>query len=136
MDMQNELLMKANRSIIRCIEKVLPRSKYEYRVIYYGRSIEVLSKNRLEDTRLYIRVVNLGNRIAVDLSNMDFDPKIQHKGKFTCIVDGLKHSRSVKEIWVNSVLTTEMHNACRKCGMTYAEELMGYKYVSDQINRQ
>lgn len=125
--MNNLIDMRPCNAAIRAISNVLPKSKYEYRIVYSGKSIEILSKSDIEDTRIYIRVVTLTNGYAIDLANIDLDPSIQHKGVFTSIVNNLKKSRILTEIWVSSVLTPEMHNACKKLGMTPDSVIMGYK---------
>lgn len=127
--------------LINKISKYLPKRDYAYMPVYGGRSLEIVSKaslkedyqgDRIDETRFYIRIVLLGaNRYAVDMSNITLDPSKRGKGLFRTIITDLKNSRKpgVCEIWVSSVLTSEMHRACRALGMDRCESISGYKYI-------
>lgn len=120
---------KASNSVVRLISEILTKSTFNFYLPYNGRSIEIVSKDPNNDTRLYIRIVYIGRGFAVDLSNISFDKSMQHKGYFTAIVNKLKKSRSICEIWVSSVLTPEMHSACKKLNFTVSNDISGYKYI-------
>lgn len=121
---------RATNSVVRLISQILPKDAYNYFLPYSGRSIEIVSKNEYDDTRLYIRIIYIGGtRYGVDLSNINLATGMRHRGYFTQIVNKLKTSRSICEIWVSSVLTDEMHQACRKLGFKVADEIQGYKYI-------
>lgn len=115
--------------VIRTISKTLPKSRYSYMQVYNGKSIEILSKDESEYTRIYLRVIYINNRFALDIANISLDERIQRHGIFTKIVSDLKRSRSLSEIWVSSVLTPEMHSACKKNNMIYSEPIEGYKFI-------
>ena len=120
---------KACNSAIRQISKVLPKKNYRYYIPYRARAIEITSNDSSEETRVYLRIVLTNGGCAVDISNIDLDEKIRHKGIFTSMINELKKSKSLKEIWVSSVLTDEMHLACKKLNMQYNENIMGYKII-------
>lgn len=119
---------KASDSVIRIISKILPKSKYKYIDSYNGRSITIRPKlDENDETYLYIRITYTERGFIADMTNIVLDISIQHKGIFSMIVKELQKSRSINGIWVSSVITDEMHNACRKLGMHYTERISGYE---------
>lgn len=118
---------KASDSIIRAIKQILGNEHYVYQKVYSGKSILITSKYPENETRIYIRVVYTDYGFAADISNITLNPDIQHKGIFTSIVNKLKNSKSINQIWVSSVLTPAMHKACKKLHMRYDESIQGYK---------
>ena len=118
---------KATDSLIRIISKSLDKEHYKYNILYSGRSLEIVSKSTSEYTRLYIRITYIGDGFAVDISSIEFDDSLRHKGLFTKIVTDLKRSRTIRELWVSSILTPEMWAACKKLGFRQAPEICGCK---------
>lgn len=117
--------------LITKIEKYLPKRHYSYYVVYSGKSLEVTSKDVENSTRLYIRIITLGNNAyAVDMSNISLDPNMQHRGLFTNLMTDLMRTKKepLKELWVSSVMTPQMHNACKKLRMNYCKDIGGYKW--------
>lgn len=109
------------------ISRVLSKRKYRYLICYSGKSIEITSKSEAEYTRIYCRVINAEDHFELDISNIELDKSIRHKGIFTAIVNEFRNSYKIKQITVSSVLTEEMHSACRKLGMQVDERIQGYR---------
>lgn len=109
------------------ISRVLSRRKYKYLICYSGKSIEITSKSETEYTRLYCRVINAVDHFELDISNIELDESIRHRGIFTAIVNEFRNSYKIKYIIVSSVLTEEMHSACRKLGMQVDRSIQGYR---------
>lgn len=127
MTLSIERYRKASESIIRLMSKVLPKEHNEFRVQYSGRSVIVNGKDTC--TYIYIRVTYTDHGFIADIANIDLDESIQHKGIFTSIINELSKSRSISGIWVSSVLTEEMHNACKKLNMQVNKRINGYELL-------
>ncbi len=117
------------QNVIDILRDILPGDTYEYNPVYSYRSLEVISTEISNMTRIYFRIVHTLNGMAVDVSNIDLDPSIQRQGIFTSFVSKALECENIDEIWVSSVLTPEMNAACKKLNMTVCEEICGYKII-------
>ena len=115
-------------SLIGDLKEVLGDNHFTFNTPYTY-TIEVCGVDN--SSRIWIRLGTGRYGIIFDISTIELDRSLRHKGVFSKLVKKIIKNRYVESIRVTSVCTDEMHMACRKLNMEY--DPMSYTYTLNKI---
>lgn len=78
------------------------------------------------DTIIWIRLLELANRVYVDINNIELAPSHRREGILNEICESLKSIPGIKRIVISSVRSAEMHNFCKKHNFERNDSIDGY----------
>ena len=78
------------------------------------------------DTFIWIRLLELANRVYVDINNIELAPSHRREGILNEICESLKSVKGIKRIVISSVCSVEMHNFCKKHNFERDDSIGGY----------